>query len=131
MKIATDLEQSKKLAEILPKETADMSWYRATIMYPYELHTIYKGHGVMIDGSDSLIPAWSLSALLKLFPRSIKTEKNGQTYLCVGKTYEERWNVEYVFDDIDKLCRECGSIQEDLVDACVEMIEKLKEKGLI
>ena len=77
----TTIEQSKKLLELgLSPKSADMSWYRPNVMYPYELHTKYKGHGVMADGSDDLIPAWSVSALIMLMPATIQTKESVEPY---------------------------------------------------
>lgn len=67
----TTIEQSKRLLSFrLNPESADLSWYRATEMYPYQLDTLNKGHGRM-EGDD-LIPAWSLNALLEVLPRKIE-----------------------------------------------------------
>ena len=35
IKSFTDVDQSKKLAEFLPLESADMSWYKETEMFPF------------------------------------------------------------------------------------------------
>ena len=67
MKAYTDLEQSKKLSEILKWKTADMTWIN-----------IYDENHMMSDHRIDLmpfrfyqgtgIPAWSLAALLELIP---------------------------------------------------------------
>lgn len=63
MKIYTDVEQSKKLAEIIPTHTADMS---------YESWTYDNGVKALIINLCTVkskdIPAWSLAALINLFP---------------------------------------------------------------
>ena len=62
MKSYTDVEQSKKLAEILPNKTADM-WYHPYLSdYPdyVERCSIHN------------IPCWSLAALLEQMPSEIK-----------------------------------------------------------
>jgi len=56
IKSFTDLEQSKKLAEILPIESADCYWE--------DNMTVVFGHG----WHPQHIPCWSLAALLKLIP---------------------------------------------------------------
>lgn len=63
MKAYTDLEQSKKLAEILPIESADMPYY-------YD------------RDNDVEIPCWSLAALLGIIPEPVLT------YID-----ENNWNV--------------------------------------
>ena len=73
IKSYTDIEQSKKLAEILPIESADMWWSRCTITdfgdgvlkvsYAIEPCNISQFRNTKED-----IPCWSLAALLKLIP---------------------------------------------------------------
>ena len=79
MKGYTDLEQSKKLSEFLPLESADMCWqkiydenhllsdYRIELL-PFRL---YSGLGV---------PAWSLAALLSVLPLGIYDEFDSCDY---------------------------------------------------
>ena len=73
MKSYTDLEQSKKLAEFLPIESADMYYFTIIRDYPYsqgKIKTITK----LMDGSFSNkydIPCWSLSALIQVLPITI------------------------------------------------------------
>lgn len=68
IKSYTDLEQSKKLAEILSLESADACWSKyddgQIRVMPMELWDLIK------DGLSCLefTPAWSLSALLELMP---------------------------------------------------------------
>ena len=40
MNAFTSIEQSKKLAEILPLKSADMTWYKPILYDPFELHTL-------------------------------------------------------------------------------------------
>lgn len=67
MKAYTNIQQSKKLAEILPLDSADMGWnvfvdgsVRCLPINDWDLNK---------DGSNSVkfIPAWSLAALLNIF----------------------------------------------------------------
>jgi hypothetical protein len=75
MKSYTDLEQSKKLAEILPLESADnyYSWHderyyvvNKDCPYPYSLK--------------EKIPCWSLAALLQVLPLGIYDEFDNCDY---------------------------------------------------
>jgi len=63
MKIYTDVDQSKKLAEIVPTHTADIS---------YEHWTYDNGIEALIVNLSTAkskdVPAWSLEALIDLFP---------------------------------------------------------------
>lgn len=114
MKSYTDLEQSEKLAEFLPIESADMVYqkifdknhmiydYRAEII-PYRF---YSGIGV---------PCWSLAALFDVLPKETRLLKSAtdDTYHCDCP----KGNIDKWFGNP--------------VDACVVMIEKLKEKNLL
>lgn len=105
IKSYTDLEQSKKLAEILPIESADM-WYSIVDNEAFiclEHHDEYKQ-----------IPCWSLSALLKVMPfwYDIHPVKNGVALKC-----------DYGKEEI--------VISDNHIDACVEMIIKLNKLNLL
>ena len=115
MKSYTDIEQSKKLTEILPIENADMIWVLLSNPYLPMIKAIaYK------DFEKSkyyeILPAWSLTALLNELPNGsdiIKEEADteNERYMCtVG-----------INDDI------ISTFANNPVDACVEMILKLKE----
>lgn len=123
MKSFTDIEQSKKLAEILPIESADMC-YRLVAYNPDNTHEYapYCFKGTL----SSDIPCWSLAALINVLPRSVKF-KDDEYYLRFMKEY-----VEYANDEI-YLTGRClhTTGNNNLVDACYEMIEKLHTENLI
>lgn len=114
MKAYTDIEQSKKLAEILPIESADMSYrpYREEGGIPdYRLDLCpYR------FASWSGFPCWSLAALLNVVSEevSLNSFKDGNWNAMVQQ------NGKMIYSDAD-----------DPVDACVEMIEKLHIENLI
>ena len=113
MKSYTDLNQSKKLAEILPIETADMR-YDEYISYIDGTPKVGYKKGVT-DG----IPCWSLAALLDmLFYPQLSKDK------CSGK---EGWMVSVYPDN----CRYDSCWHDNPVDACYEMIIKLHEQKLL
>ena len=133
MKAFTDIEQSKKLAKILPIESADMRYgYIAPYDYsdrmydggydeiPYPKDFLKKNPNFSENEYDGELPAWSLAALLELIQDDIKIEKtlfdqsDLFTYSITSDTFEYK-TYEH----------------EELIDACYEMIVKLKEKGLI
>ena len=104
IKSYTDLEQSKKLAEILPLESADMyydGFGRLPQGYAYPL--IYP------NSFEYDKPCWSLAALLKLIPN----------FNMFKRTIECK--IETTNHLIDKAC--------DLVDAAFEMVCWLKENN--
>ena len=82
----TTIEQSKRLlrANIDPI-TADMSWYRDNVMYPFELHSCYQGH-FRRDGDD-LVPAWTTNAMLAFLPPHTDLVQLGKgIWCCVGSS---------------------------------------------
>ena len=114
MKSFTDLEQSKKLAEILPLESADMQWFLE------EDYGIVQIKEELQDwGGDCTIPCWSLTALLNALPR-IDIEKE----ICSDDTYEFRVKA-YIGDGY------IGDWYNNPVDACYEMILKLYEQKFL
>lgn len=126
MKSYTDIEQSKKLAEILPIESADMC-YRA-----------YMEEGGIPDYGVTLcpyqfaswigVPCWSLAALLNYmretdyFPDILADEHSVE--MSVIYCDNEEGNTLHPFHKI--------SVEEEtFVDAVVNLIVKLKEQELI
>lgn len=111
IKSYTDIEQSRKLAEILPLESADnyYSWHderyyvvNKDCPYPYSLK--------------EKIPCWSLAALLSVIPNyKLNSEHNYHT--CTAGTNFGNESVDGWYDNP--------------IDACVKMIIKLNEKNLL
>ena len=128
MKSYTDIEQSKKLAEILSLESADAKYgYIAPYEYsdrmydegydeiPYPIAFIKKDYSnFFVEEYDDELPCWSLAALLNVLPNGIdvikeEADTENERYMCtVG-----------INDDI------ISTFANNPVDACVEMIEKL------
>ena len=105
IKSYTDIEQSKKLAEILPLESSDGYW-------DFQI----DGYKLIADElgyykNDSEIPCWSLAALLKLIPN----------FNMFKRTIECR--IETTNHLVDKAC--------EPIDAAFEMICWLKEHNKI
>ena len=135
MKSHTDLEQSKKLAEILPLESADM-YYRdngidVKLIWEHNTHKVKY-------------PCWSLVALLELMPKHIK-QNDGRTYkfhiFNDDGIVIQRWGCSYCAEDFHNRAEYLSDPHlkyptnvysdkyKDPVDACYEMILKIKEKG--
>lgn len=126
MKSYTDLEQSKKLAEILPLESADYHYItqgEKSYFYPYSLSSdAIKDY----DEEIKYIPCWSLAALIGVLPQFIEF-KGDKYYLRFMKEY-----VEYANDEVSITSRYLHTTgNNNLVDACCEMIIKLKEQNLL
>lgn len=117
MKAYTDIKQSAQLAILLPKESADMWWSKNFIYYNptasigigTEYNTVYTHK----FGEDD-IPCWSASALLEIIRNNGRYElqmyEGGYYFEANGFMTESYFNA---------------------VDACYEMILKLKEKDLL
>ena len=123
-KIATDLEQSKKLAEILPLESADMYWWPTSIRYYIE---------AMDDGDfneeEGHIRAWSLSALMAVLPHELIFELKSYRFKMCTDVYssgEKYYDVGY--QGVSWLEYEDST---ELVDACYNLIIKLHERDLL
>ena len=129
MKSYTDLEQSKKLAEILPLESADMYWKNGISDKYIQCFTPF----VSDDDRSNVdfeydVPCWSLAALLNylreidFFP-SIEADEHKVTM-----------NVCYYDEDEGELLNPVHDITteaETFIDACYEMIIKLHEQKIL
>jgi hypothetical protein len=125
MKSYTDLKQSKRLAEILPIESADMEYLclketNAIIGSIPFVKDDYEVENSAYDAVYERIPCWSLAALLGVLPEGTRLLKS-TNISSVGDT-------KYHCD-----CPKCN-IDEwfyNSVDACVEMIEKLHKLKML
>ena len=125
IKSFADLEQSKKLAEILPIESADMYWD-----YDVQKHEYYPM--IMDDQFDNFcIPAWSLAALLDVLPNNkhITTTLSRGGWKIEPPKYVDTWFCEY--EDDDDCTRDITVEADNPVDACHKMIIKLHKLNLL
>ena len=121
MKSYTDLEQSKKLAEILPLESADM-YYMETSCDNYTIGVLQRMETDMLLNHAEyykMSPCWSLAALLELMPKIGANEPK----LC--KRY-------YIYAPLIRYVCIYGLLKDtkeydNPVDACYEIIVWLKE----
>ena len=138
MKSFTDIEQSKKLAEMLPIESADMHYVRKTHDFmgnPIDGEWSHPKYGnpnskhanYIVQNFETLekIPCWSLAALFELLPKEINVL--GTIYSTNIHTNNKKWFIDYKCNNEEFV----GVYSSSLVDACVEMILKLKEKNLL
>lgn len=124
MKAFTDLKQSRELTEILPLESADMIWILANPDLPMIKAIAYKDSEK--NKYYETLPAWSLAALIDILPQFIKF-KGDKYYLRFMKEY-----VEYANDEVSITGRCLHTTGNDnLVDACVEMIKMLHEGKML
>lgn len=121
IKSFTSLEQSCKLAKILPLESADMAYikhsssYNPTWEFNEDFPPMILGDVPINEITAETLPCWSLAALLSVLPKgtNISTPKpiNALGYCC--------WNQ---YDEI---------YADNPVDACYEMIIRLNELNLL
>lgn len=122
MKSYTDIEQSKKLAEILPVESADMC-YRIVAHNPNDTHE-YQPY-CFVGTLESDIPCWSLAALLDILRnRASSIDEDADVTLSSYRTVEW-WDLSISNSGLETVTK------SDLIDAAVEMIIKLHEEKLI
>jgi len=115
IKSYTDLSQSKTLSKILPLESADMIY---TLTNGY--HTPFIRIETIEEMAKDDVLCWSLAALLDIldYPQLSKDK------LGSGK---EGWMVSVYPND----CRYDSCWQDNPIDACVAIIEKLNELKLL
>ena len=116
MKSFTSLEQSKKLAEILPLESADMCWTSFD-----EKWDAYLG-SPNPDAIKKEIPCWSLAALLDILPCNLKL-------VLAINDYQGDRKEKYVIGSVEH--EKCDCFADNPVDACYGLILKLHELNLL
>lgn len=142
MKAYTDINQSKKLAEILPSESTDM--FCADVFDKEKETHSYNFHILSTWGCNTFeelkdrenkfvhfIPCWSLAALLDVLPTTIGNffENNAlRLRMDKGENDFNIWYENFVCGDVEE---GLDVIEDNPVDACVEMIEKLHELNLL
>lgn len=123
IKSYTDREQSKKLAEILSLESADMVWeYQKDRFVGEPDYLNYPQFGHVIDKRD--IPCWSLAALYAILP-----EINGVSFKIEKVKAEDGYNGYYYPIEYEGIV--LIPYPKNPVDACYEMILKLNELKML
>lgn len=109
----TDINQSKKLAEILPLDSADMARCGGENVIMTDYISAKKKFSVC--GELTITPCWSLAALIEALPKidGLKPliDLEGNSIMYSG-----------LYIDVSA---------DNLIDSCVEMIVKLKELNLL
>ena len=130
MKAFTSIEQSKKLAEILPLESADMHLTNSSIrgeMYIGEFKPALVPYLLAKDSLDAyskivnnmiaweVIPCWSLAALLSVLPDyTMQTNTDGTVFVAS-----------------DSKKPMISDAHDNPIDACYEMIIELHEQNML
>ena len=130
MKAYTDLEQSKKLAEILPLESADMHYSTWTIVSEdgdFIVSVSQQGETIeelQKEYGNQIIPCWSLTALLNVLQKAAYfIDEDANVVLSSYKTVE--WNLGINNSDVELVT------ESNPVDACYEIIIKLYEQKIL
>lgn len=114
MKAFTDIEQSRKLAKILPIESADCYWDYDEMQKFHRISWFEDGYNkesqLMLNENN--VCAWSLAALLDVYPMVVGRDMG--MYCC----WQNNKNLH-------------SRHYDKPVDACYEMILKLNEQKLI
>lgn len=140
IKSYTDIEQSKKLAEILPIDSADMYYFLDPTPAGNVYHLIVQriDFGVKTkepEYNKGDIPCWSLAALFDLIPSKIYDNNGNYAYLWVHKDIDKRQNKDNHYlayhDPYDDFEHIETNQYDNFVDACYDMILKLYELKLI
>lgn len=117
IKSYTDLEQSKKLAEILPPESADM-YYEPSPVFCTEPSEVRFGD--IKYAHPRSIRCWSLAALLDILSKTAHSiDEDGSVDLCDYKNIE--WSLCLTNTNVGLFTA------NNPVDACYQMIIKLHE----
>ena len=122
IKSFTDLQQSKKLAEILPLETADMHyWHKGQILGVGHSKELQEGfESKKIDYT----PCWSLAALYGILPNNKKetTTLSRGGWKIAPPEYIDNWWCEY---EDERHTEDFTVSADNPIDACYELILQL------
>ena len=132
IKSFTDLEQSKRLAEILPLESADMTYCAVTkgmrekmIIKNWEVNVgldIAIKKNLFSYRNGYMIPCWSLAAMLDALPSNL------QLALAIND-YQGDIKERYAIGSVNSDIYDCYA--DNPIDACYEMIIKLHEQRIL
>lgn len=131
-KAFTDLEQSKKLAELLPIKSADMCYIKhassdnPTWRFDDDIPPMILGNVPINEVNEETLPCWSLAALLNVLPYTLNLENLIDNNKTVGKQ-EKLWKCMLSFH----LVYYESDWHDNPIDACYELILKLNELNLL
>ena len=139
MKSYTDIEQSRKLAEILPINSADMDYIPVVnIDGEYSINVnIWDNDHIIEEG---WIPCWSLAALLNILPNEIVTDSRFECHYQIdihkydGGDNTTLYQIAYGNNrGLSGSWHDMVSTgeKESLIDACAAMIENLYKQNFL
>ena len=123
----TDLEQSKKLAEILPLESADMYWKNGVSDKYIQCFTpfVTDEYRSNVD-YDYDVPCWSLAALLNV----LNTIEGWYPGIDAQVGEEHNWQI-CMFSYETGSDISTAVANKELVDTCYEVILKLRQLKML
>lgn len=132
IKSYTDIEQSRKLAKILPLESADCFWDYDDLQKYYRINWFEDGYNKdsQLRLNKNNVCAWSLAALYGILPNN---EEETTTLSRGGWNIEpikylDNWWCEY---EDESHIKDFTVSADNPVDACVSMIEYLHKLNLL
>lgn len=136
--IATSKNQSERLRQFgVREDTADMVWRKnydptseSGCGESEQLCVMSYNTAKMLYGEEFVTPAWSLSRLLALMPKIIEPAPYENYYLNMAQEcpLTDEYIVSYMpcWDLSDAIIR---TRDNNPIEACVQMIERLKDNG--
>ena len=121
MKAYTDLNQSKKLTEILPLESADHFHIIGHLHTDGPKYEVIRSRNEVVE-TDKYWPCWSLAALIDTLPCNLKL-------VLAINDYQGDRKEKYVIGSVEHDKYDCFA--DNPVDACYEMILKLHELKML
>ena len=127
-----DLEQLKRLKDILPIESADTYMCRSKDGTAIKIDAnSFSTRKQMWEDYFEVIPYWSLAALFNVLPTTIGNFfKKNALRLRMDKG-ENDFNIWYENLDCGDVVEGLDVVESNPVDACYEMILKLHELNLL
>lgn len=131
-KAYTTQEQFKRLFNILPLESADMhldATDDGRSYLPKFGKSIAIERNMFSYRNGLVVPCWSLAALIDALPEEVTDDEGNDYYLHIDPE-DGRYYVYYEDNYMDGnfIVDDC---EEYLLDACVNIIVQLHEKGLL
>lgn len=125
--ICTNKEQSARLLEAgIRPETADMYLDEFELPVAFEYGRVEKH-----VGQDMAFPAWSLSKMIEILPKSYQDDIDGIIYYLSGNFVELMYASDKIEDEEGDKTYTCANSfnKENLMDNVVDAIEWLIKRG--
>ena len=114
----TTIEQSRKLVEFLPIESADMK----ILPFTEREYRIVPINDIAVCDREDEIYTWSFAALMKI----IEIDKCEICFDC----YSEKYRVNVHYQTLGSFCQD-NELYESKIDALFAMIIKLHKRNLL